>query len=168
MPLQCPYDSSQLAGETFHGVNLDVCPTCKGIWFGEGELRALLSYDQMALSDLQHIAVPPVEQKSAGVSTVECPVCRATLEHYHYLYDSPVILDSCPNGHGFWVRHTELLKMQQVLDSAKSPPSVQEQAKIALGLAAADHEAFMIRQRNIQTFFFNMLRRHPPGWIGFI
>ena len=37
----CPKCGEKLEEISFHGVNIDKCPSCKGIWLDEGELDAL-------------------------------------------------------------------------------------------------------------------------------
>lgn len=43
MPLfLCPNDNSQMQKISREGVDLDICPTCKGVWLDRGELDKLL------------------------------------------------------------------------------------------------------------------------------
>ncbi len=43
MPLfLCPNDNSQMQKITREGVDIDMCPTCKGVWLDRGELDKLL------------------------------------------------------------------------------------------------------------------------------
>jgi Zn-finger nucleic acid-binding protein len=37
----CPADSSALAKEIAHGVIIDRCPTCKGVWLDAGEMERM-------------------------------------------------------------------------------------------------------------------------------
>lgn len=37
----CPKCGDKLVEEDFHGVKIDKCPSCKGIWLDDGELDAL-------------------------------------------------------------------------------------------------------------------------------
>jgi Zn-finger nucleic acid-binding protein len=38
---KCPKDGYDLATETHHGVEIDTCPHCHGIWLDRGELEAI-------------------------------------------------------------------------------------------------------------------------------
>jgi Zn-finger nucleic acid-binding protein len=38
----CPNDNSQMQKITREGVDIDICPSCKGIWLDRGELDKLL------------------------------------------------------------------------------------------------------------------------------
>ncbi len=44
MPLLiCPNDNNQMLKITRDGVEIDMCPTCKGVWMDRGELEKLLT-----------------------------------------------------------------------------------------------------------------------------
>lgn len=38
-PRRCPRDNEVMGEKIYAGITLDCCPTCKGIWFDEGEVR---------------------------------------------------------------------------------------------------------------------------------
>jgi len=38
----CPHDNSQMQKVTREGVDIDICPTCRGMWLDRGELDKLL------------------------------------------------------------------------------------------------------------------------------
>ena len=40
--MRCPKCGGTLQGEAFHGVQVDRCPDCQGIWFDSGEIDVLL------------------------------------------------------------------------------------------------------------------------------
>ena len=43
MPLfLCPNDNSQMQKISREGVDIDICPSCKGVWLDRGELDKLL------------------------------------------------------------------------------------------------------------------------------
>jgi Zn-finger nucleic acid-binding protein len=50
--MQCPVDQTVLVMSERSGVEIDYCPTCRGVWLGRGELDKIL--DRAA-------AVAPVE-----------------------------------------------------------------------------------------------------------
>ena len=156
-----------MRAEMVHGVNLDACPRCAGIWFDPEDLRTLLARDPLAPSEIEDETIPQVTQKPAGPSIRRCPDCRLPLQQYHYLYTSPVVLDACTQCGGFFVEDGELGKMQQWLDQSHQPMGTDEEAKVALAEATIAHDDEMRRQQNL-LHFFNTLRRYQPGWIGLI
>ena len=40
--MECPVDGSVLLMSERHGVEIDYCPTCRGIWLDRGELDKIL------------------------------------------------------------------------------------------------------------------------------
>ena len=42
----CPKCGEKLEEIPFHGVNIDKCPSCKGIWLDDGELDALANEEK--------------------------------------------------------------------------------------------------------------------------
>lgn len=43
--MKCPKCGYDLGSEELHGVQIDRCPHCHGIWLDNGELEALLKHD---------------------------------------------------------------------------------------------------------------------------
>jgi hypothetical protein len=41
--MKCPKCGADLTAEDYHGVQVDRCPECKGVWFDAGETEALMS-----------------------------------------------------------------------------------------------------------------------------
>lgn len=167
MARNCPNCSTEMRVENVDNVQLDVCPQCEGIWFNADELRTLLTRDPMALQDLEDRTEPQVEQKHIGPSTRACPDCKLPLQQYHYLYNSPVVLDACTNCSGFFVDAEELGKMQQWLDQSHQPMTKDEEARLVLAEATIEHDNVMRRQESLRHFF-NLLRRYQLGWLGLI
>ncbi|OEU73412.1 MAG: hypothetical protein BA874_02225 [Desulfuromonadales bacterium C00003068] len=42
---RCPKCSEPIQAVTFHGVPLDQCPSCGGVWLGENDLKLLAQKD---------------------------------------------------------------------------------------------------------------------------
>jgi Zn-finger nucleic acid-binding protein len=38
---RCPRDGTELTTRKLHGVSIDECPKCKGMWLDHGEMEAL-------------------------------------------------------------------------------------------------------------------------------
>lgn len=41
--MRCPKCGATLAHEEYHGVEVDRCPDCKGVWFDQGEVEQALA-----------------------------------------------------------------------------------------------------------------------------
>lgn len=40
--MQCPVDNTTLAMTDRFGIEIDYCPTCRGVWLGRGELDKII------------------------------------------------------------------------------------------------------------------------------
>jgi Zn-finger nucleic acid-binding protein len=47
--LKCPKDGYDLASSQYHGVQIETCPHCGGIWLDAGELNVIAHEDRPAL-----------------------------------------------------------------------------------------------------------------------
>jgi uncharacterized protein len=50
MPMQCPTDGTTLTMSERSGIEIDYCPTCRGVWLDRGELDKIIerSFTQQA------------------------------------------------------------------------------------------------------------------------
>jgi Na+-translocating ferredoxin:NAD+ oxidoreductase RNF subunit RnfB len=46
---KCPVDGTVLEAREFHGVIVDTCPSCAGVWLDAGELDALMKVQPSAV-----------------------------------------------------------------------------------------------------------------------
>lgn len=87
---------------------IDVCSSCGGIWFDEGELLEYVTN----LTEKQELypELTPVFFKARDVLRVEdlkpeiryCPRCTQCMNKFNYAYDSNIFLDRCPGCGGIW------------------------------------------------------------------
>src|SRR5580704_8384424 len=95
--MKCPNDGTELAAAKSHGVDVEACPSCKGMWLNAQEF-VQLEDEAFDLGD---------DEKGTLVFAVEpsmrtCPECSQALQGFLYrLYDLP--LEFCPQGHGYWL-----------------------------------------------------------------
>lgn len=47
--MKCPKDGSDLHSEAFHGVQIDRCDECHGIWLDGGEIELLMKSDDTGM-----------------------------------------------------------------------------------------------------------------------
>jgi Zn-finger nucleic acid-binding protein len=59
--MQCPNDGTTLTITDRQGIEIDFCPTCRGVWLDRGELDKLIDRTAAALasSDTWRPTVPP-------------------------------------------------------------------------------------------------------------
>lgn len=44
--VKCPRDNANLQTVVRHGIEIDICPTCQGIWLDRGELEKLIEAEK--------------------------------------------------------------------------------------------------------------------------
>ncbi len=109
--LRCPACPSQILESVHeHGVEIDACVRCGGLWFDAGELAKLLqSYDEK-LTPTGKVA--DGLGKRLGATDRPCPHCRDKLVEHELSADNPVAVDVCPTCDGVWLDHDELTHAQ--------------------------------------------------------
>src|SRR5690242_3541966 len=116
----CPDCRETMREEAHHGVRLDVCAYCAGVWFDQGELGRLQRENLALLADIDTLHVPEVRPRGEAKSRRSCPECGEPLKPFHYLLSSPIELDSCGRCLGVWAEDGELRKLQ--LWRVRHPP----------------------------------------------
>lgn len=92
------------------GVEVDVCPQCRGVWFDVGELETVLDAvrDPEARVDRQLIAsLADRNATPRDVRYVPCPVCRQMMNRCAHGHRSGIVVDRC-STHGVWLDGGEL------------------------------------------------------------
>lgn len=114
--MNCPRCSVELKPVKIKGIELDICDTCEGIWFDNGELDKVCNLGESSLetSDISKSLIRDNSlNKSTKSKTLTCPHCNSTLERFIYSYDSNILLDACKICHGIWLDDGEL---KEVID----------------------------------------------------
>ena len=52
--MKCPVCDESMREIEKHGVNLDICPACKGVWLDRGELEKILEMASSGGPDMDH------------------------------------------------------------------------------------------------------------------
>ena len=111
--MNCPKCKTTLETQTRHKVEVECCPTCRGMWFAPQDLKTLedevFRHDEHAKGTLVF---------SATEAGLQCPECAAPLKRFNYrLYDLEI--EMCQDGHGYWLdagedtRVLELMKKEE-------------------------------------------------------
>jgi len=61
-PMACPIDGSTLVMSERSGIEIDYCPTCRGVWLDRGELDKIIERNNASQAQ-QHPAPPPPQQQ---------------------------------------------------------------------------------------------------------
>jgi Zn-finger nucleic acid-binding protein len=168
MARHCPECQQELNLERFHGVDLDVCTECAGLWFDPAELRRLITSDPIALVSLDDHIVREIRHGASAplaTMTLHCPDCAMPLTPFHYEYTSPVQMNACPDCGGFWMLEQELLKLQQWLGHERQHLENEEETeKIKLARIQMEHDEIMRRQEHVGRLF-RLMQMHVPHWL---
>ncbi|SRR5579871_5085725 len=169
MARQCPECGQALNPERFHGVDLDVCTECAGLWFDPAELRRLITSDPIAIVSLDDHIVGEIKHGASAPPhlhvTLNCPDCSLPLTLFHYEYSSPVQMNACQDCGGFWMLEQELHKLQQWLEHESQALEVGEETeKIKLARIQMEHDEVIRRQESLGRLF-RLLQMRVPHWI---
>ena len=70
-PMTCPVDGATLTMSERQGIEIDYCPTCRGVWLDRGELDKIIERSEVSQAQPQpapqpQYAPPPPQQPWAG------------------------------------------------------------------------------------------------------
>ena len=107
--MNCPKDGTALQAAVRHDLQVEVCPTCNGLWLDHDELDKL---EDQAFADDQDKGTLMLESRP---TEYHCPKCDALLEEFTYRYHLSIQLDQCPKGDGYWLDAGEDDKILDVM-----------------------------------------------------
>jgi Zn-finger nucleic acid-binding protein len=123
--LHCPRDGAALDARTYEEhIEVDSCPTCRGMWLDSGELEAIQrsakndytrELDRLEAEDASHARV--ASQIAHG--PIACPVCTKEMEIREYGYGAQVVIDTCVEGCGVWLDAGEIQALERFFERAQ-------------------------------------------------
>lgn len=139
--INCPKCSSEVLVETpeLGNIPLDVCPGCSGIWFGKGELEALLKRPEGGgPADLELI--------NPGAEGLPCPSCKSKMSRGG-LVNPLLLVDKCRSCGGIWLdaRELDLVKKLLGLSGGDSAVKVARPAAVPAAPPARDPKTVLIK-----------------------
>jgi Zn-finger nucleic acid-binding protein len=138
--LQCPRDGAYLVETRYEAdVEVDQCPTCRGIFLDEGEL---LRIQQTVERDYRREKNEAPEWTARAYDAaaaraeapLECPDCGLAMEREEYARTSQIYVDICPDCLGVWLDAGELEALEVFFERAQSEAPVQVPWWVRLGL----------------------------------
>ena len=61
-PMACPVDGAALVMSERSGIEIDYCPTCRGVWLDRGELDKIIDRNNASHAQQQPAPPPPQQQ----------------------------------------------------------------------------------------------------------
>ncbi len=98
----CPVCKSSMVILELDKVEIDFCPSCKGIWLDSGELELLSGSSTKNEKSILFIPAKDLKEKK-----YKCPICNKKMDKVEF-GDSKVVIDKCKNDHGLWFDKGEL------------------------------------------------------------
>lgn len=91
-------------------IEVDVCLSCEGIWFDEGELEKLETIVEPKMIEIRRLPTKEVQD-----APITCPVCDdgVYMDKKIHKRDSKVIYDECTTCYGIWLDGGELKAIQE-------------------------------------------------------
>ena len=165
--MKCPRCNSVLSATGYDGVEIEVCPGCKGEWLFAGELQKIADHHDEVFTTEEIAALDAVNTEKFTAEKddhdeLNCPCCEnVTMEHFNYAETSGIILHKCPQCDGIWMDKDQLQKIEELVDGWKADLN-QDAAKYGSVLQKIDVEeqAELDRDVSISRFgFVNMVLR---------
>ena len=122
--MKCPRCSSGLKTIKEEGVEVQACPQCEGEWISSDELLEVVEHHNEVFSANEIASMPAVSHEILTAEEddhdeLNCPQCRARMEHFNYGDTSGIILHKCVQCDGIWVDKDQLEKVEMVVDGWK-------------------------------------------------
>ena len=105
--MECPVCNKSMFILQLFDVEVDYCIECKGIWFDEGEIEALLNDKEAGKEFMKSF-------KKAGKLKEKmrrCPICKKKMNKVYCGENGNVLIDECKKNHGLWFDGGELQKI---------------------------------------------------------
>ena len=150
----CPDDRSQLEVRTIHGIEVDICPNCGGIWLDRGEINRLRKLSTNEVKDFETV---PIHTGDSRPSSGACPACSKSLHPFRYA-NGHATLSTCEGLCGLWLPEQELDKIAAM----STPPP---EALLAAGMHGALSAEREMHLRRAHGVLVEMNRQY--GWPAF-
>ena len=62
-PMPCPVDGTTLTMSERQGIEIDYCPSCRGVWLDRGELDKIIERSAAPVAALAPTQAPPPQQQ---------------------------------------------------------------------------------------------------------
>lgn len=108
----CPHCRTQMLQPVrFNEVELDLCPTCRGVWFDQGEEREVALHSMGEDPTFRELATELGQRLDA--TQMRCPCCEEPLATYRFTLFDELELEICELCGGLWLEHGEMAQIQR-------------------------------------------------------
>jgi len=107
--MKCPNCNGDLAPKKRDGIEMEVCPSCQGMWLTTQELTQLED-EVFNFGDNEKGSL----MLGSSQTTRKCPQCGEAMKSFQYrLYD--LEMDYCEQQHGYWLEADEDKRVLQLM-----------------------------------------------------
>jgi Zn-finger nucleic acid-binding protein len=105
MCLNCPACENVMIILEHEQVEIDYCPSCRGVWLDTGEVELLLDEPTQA----KHLLASLAKNPNPSGKPRRCPICRKKMTEVRLgTAEPPLLIDECTKHHGLWFDKDEL------------------------------------------------------------
>lgn len=105
--MKCSVCANDMQTKDFGGVHVDVCSSCKGMWFDWNELKNLDEHNEGLGAALVE-ALECSQKKNDDRGQINCPKCQKPMISHNYQSQKYVTVDECYLCGGFFLDSGEL------------------------------------------------------------
>lgn len=113
--MHCPNCKVALHQKSIHGVEIEECAKCEGIWFEDDELRQVKDKIDSDLNWMDFDILKHPEKFKPTAQRTDCPNCSKSMDVLDY-DDTQVEIDYCAPCKGVWLEKNELERIIQALE----------------------------------------------------
>ncbi len=137
--MKCPRCGADLQPVQRHKLEVNCCPSCKGMWLEHDELQQL----EDEVFDFGDRWKGTLVFGSSATSD-KCPQCSACLQRFQYrFYD--LEMEFCPNRHGYWLEDDEDTRVLELMK--------KEEADLTRKLIAENKWSALLQHMRSGSFF---------------
>lgn len=137
--MKCPKCSVDLVPTMRHKIQVNYCPSCKGMWLEHNELEEL----EDEVFDFGDRWKGTLVFNAVGTND-RCPECTALLQRFRYrFYD--LEMEFCPNQHGYWLDDDEDTRVLEMMK--------KEEGDLQRKLLAEDNWSKTLTHMRSRSFF---------------
>ncbi len=127
----CPKCNEELKKISYHGIELDTCPSCGGLWFDKSELNKAKNARNSNLNWMDIDLWEDDEKFRVSSYSKKCSDCKLPLYEVNY-NDSDIKVDICNVCEGVWLDKGEFEKIVKYLKNKAGDKIMNEYAKTLL------------------------------------
>ncbi len=151
--MNCPRCQTELQTRSTDGVEIDECPSCRGIWFDADELRRVKDEADPDLNWMDFELWKHEDRFHVAEKSTDCPKCEVPLVAIDY-GETGVVVDFCTQCRGAWLDAGELEKIIDSLSEELLTKEVPEYLRASLEEAkelVTGSESFLSEWRDLST-----------------